>query len=102
MGLTDREKKILEEMEQAFKSEDPRLVSTIERATARPKKFLLNLALILLGISLLLAGVITKISLIGIAGFGIALLGAATFHFSGRGLKAPKGRSLQDRWNKRQ
>ena len=54
MGLTDREKQIIEQMERALASEDPRLVATMERK--RPS-ILLNLLVIGLGIALILAGV---------------------------------------------
>ena len=38
MGLTDREKKIIEEMEAALTAEDPKLVATMERAPRRDRK----------------------------------------------------------------
>jgi len=99
MGLTDREKQIIDEMERAFKSEDPRLVSTLEKA--RPS-LLLNIIAISLGMAALLAGVATKITLLGIAGFLVALVGAATIRLRPRGFKAPKVKGrMQDRWNKR-
>ena len=36
MGLTDREKKIIDEMERALASEDPRLAAALER-NVRPR-----------------------------------------------------------------
>ena len=97
MGLSDREKKIIEEMEAALKAEDPRLVATLERT--RPS-LLLNVAAILIGIATLLTGVITKISLVGIVGFLIALAGAATIRLK-PALKRKSGSRLAERWERR-
>jgi len=107
MGLTDREKQIIEQMERALASEDPRLVATMERK--RPS-ILLNLLAIGLGIALILAGVVAKLAILGIVGFLVALAGAATIRI-GRigkvgnielGAKGPKkGNRIQDRWDRR-
>ena len=110
MGLTDREKKIIEEMEAALTAEDPKLVATMERA---PRRFGLNIAGILLGIALILTGVITKTAILGILGFLVALFSAATIRMKPIGakisgivggsnrLKAPKRSRIQDRWDRR-
>ena len=110
MGLTDREKKIIEEMEAALTAEDPKLVATMERA---PRRFGLNIAGILLGIALILSGVIAKLAILGIVGFLVALVSAATIRikpfgakFSGiapgsNRSKAPKRSRIQDRWDRR-
>lgn len=103
MGLTDREKKIIEEMEAALTAEDPRLVATMER---RRPSLVLNILAILLGISLLLAGVISKLAILGIAGFLVALVGAATIRIGKVDLSDLKGKSskrarIQDRWDRR-
>ena len=84
MGLTDREKKIIEEMEAALQAEDPRLVATMERS--RPSLFL-NLAAIFVGMALLLAGVIAKTAVLGLLGFLVALAGAATIRIKPKALK---------------
>ncbi|MBU6263917.1 MAG: DUF3040 domain-containing protein, partial [Actinomycetales bacterium] len=55
MGLTDREKQIIAEMERALSTEDPRLAATLEQ-NGRPR-IGKNIALILLGIALVLSGV---------------------------------------------
>ena len=104
MGLTDREKQIIEQMERALASEDPRLVATMERK--RPS-ILLNLLAIGLGIALILAGVVAKLAILGIVGFLVALAGAATIRrgrigkieISAKG--AMKGNRIQDRWDRR-
>jgi hypothetical protein len=50
MGLSDREKKIIEEMEAALQAEDPKLVATMERS--RPS-MVYNFAAIIIGLALL-------------------------------------------------
>ena len=107
MGLTDREKKIIEEMEAALQAEDPRLVATMERS--RPSLFF-NLTAICVGIALLLSGVIAKMAILGVVGFLIALAGAATIRVKpiAQGAKgARKGKrgdgpgKMQARWDRR-
>ena len=110
MGLTDREKKIIEEMEAALTAEDPKLVATMERA---PRRFGLNIAGILLGIALILTGVITKTAILGILGFLVALASAATIRIkpiaakigagsrASRASRASKRSRIQDRWDRR-
>ena len=101
MGLTDREKKIIEEMEAALTAEDPRLVASM--GEHRPN-ILLNLLGILLGIALILAGVIAKFALLGVAGFLVALVSAATIRIgriNGLSFKAPKSGKMQQRWDRR-
>ena len=101
MGLTDREKKIIDEMERALASEDPRLAAALER-NVRPR-LLLNIAAILAGIALILAGVIANFALLGVAGFLIALTGAVTIRIGKVEIKAkdPRGARIQDRWDRR-
>jgi hypothetical protein len=62
-----------------------------------------NIALILFGIALVLSGVIAKLAILGIAGFLVALLGAATIRVGKVSLKAkaPKSNRIQDRWDRR-
>lgn len=97
MGLSDREKKIIEEMEAALKAEDPRLVATIERS--RPS-LVLNIVAILIGVATLLTGVITKIALVGIIGFLILLAGAATIRLKPT-LKGEGKGKMAARWDRR-
>ena len=107
MGLSERERKIIEEMEAALQAEDPRLVATMERE--RPS-ILINAFAILAGFTLLLTGVITKLPFLGVLGFLIVLGGAATIRIRPLGAKGAlkgsinkgkPGNRMQDRWNKR-
>jgi hypothetical protein len=101
MGLTDREKKIIEEMEAALTAEDPRLVASMGKH--RPN-IVLNVLGVLVGLGMILAGVIANFALLGVAGFLVALASAATVRI-GRvkelKIKAPKSNRIQDRWDRR-
>ena len=106
MGLTDREKKIIEEMEAALTAEDPRLAASLVKPV-RPS-ILLNVIGLLAGIALILAGVIAKLALLGILGFIIALASVATARIGKFSIKAPNsgksgkpGGGMQARWDRR-
>lgn len=81
MALSDRERRLLAEMEAALASDDPRLQSTLaggNTATAlrkAPGGALAGLALIVAGIGILFAGLISQIVPLGVAGFIVALVG---------------------------
>lgn len=107
MGLTDRERQIIEEMEAALSAEDPKLVATMSR---RRPSIALNIVAILLGITLLLSGVIAKLTALGIVGFLVALAGAATIRIRPKvtglnlnpGAKGQGGPGrMQQRWDRR-
>ncbi|MFM8447071.1 MAG: DUF3040 domain-containing protein [Candidatus Nanopelagicaceae bacterium] len=100
MGLTDREKKIIEEMEAALTAEDPRLVASMGQH--RPN-IALNVLGVLLGLGLILAGVIANFAPLGVAGFLVALASAATVRgrIGAVKFKAPKSNRIQDRWDRR-
>ena len=114
MPLSDREKRLLDEMEAALLTEDPRLVSALSASPLSPSKnrIIKGVALLLLGLVTVLAGVISKTAPIGIVGFLIALTGVITvissFSASGKvkslskGSKTPRNTSkLRDRMDKR-
>jgi hypothetical protein len=106
MGLTDRERQIIEEMEAALSAEDPKLVATMSR---RRPSIALNIFAILLGITLLLSGVIAKLTILGIIGFLVALAGAATIRIRPKvgalklapGSKGQGPGRMQERWDRR-
>ena len=72
MALSDREQKLLEQMERALAFEDPKLVSAL-RAPLGPRPSARNVGVAVLavvaGISLLVAGVMSQIIALGILGF---------------------------------
>ena len=81
MALSERERRLLAEMEAALASDDPRLQSTLtggDTATLirkTPGSALLGIALIFGGIALLFTGLIAQIAPLGVAGFIVALIG---------------------------
>ena len=102
MGLTDREKKIIEEMEAALSAEDPRLAASLEKPV-RPN-ILRNVLGLIAGIALILTGVIAKFALIGVLGFLVALASLATIRVGKLTIKAPKppkSGGMQARWDRR-
>ena len=106
MALSDRERRLLAEMEAALASDDPRLQSTLaggDTATIlrkAPGGALAGLALIVAGIGILFAGLISQVAPIGVAGFIVALTGVllALRAFSQKGLPA-KPRAMRARGN---
>ena len=110
MPLSDHEKRMLQEMEAAHLTEDPRLVSALT-GDAKPtgrNRVLLALGLIALGILVLFGGLIAKLTPVGVLGFIIALGGVITAISSIAGPSLPKsprtsslGARLEQRWDKR-
>jgi hypothetical protein len=122
MALSDRERRLLAEMEAALASDDPRLQSTLSGDTATlirraPGGALAGLAIIVAGIAILFGGLIAQITLLGVAGFIVALAGLILVlrSFAGKSagsatgigkLRSPKaprsfGARLQERWDRR-
>ena len=113
MPLSDREKRLLEEMEAALLTEDPRLVSALtSKAPVSPSRhrIMAGGGLVILGLITLFGGLISQVTPIGILGFVIALSGVITAISSispmSRGPRQPKSRSnlsarLEQRWENR-
>lgn len=119
MALSDRERRLLAEMEAALASDDPRLQSTLtggDTATLlrkAPGGAIAGVALIVAGIGILFAGLIAQIVPLGVAGFIVALVGLifALRAISAKGLpsapRRPRGSGsslserLQQRWDQR-
>ena len=114
MALSDRERRLLAEMEAALASDDPRLQSTLsggDTATLirkAPGSLLLGIGLILSGIAILFTGLIAQIAPLGVLGFIVALVGLlmALRSLSIKGPRVAKpsrslGDRLQDRWDRR-
>lgn len=102
MPLSDHEKRLLEEMEQALATDDPRLVSALNGGKIAPARIGLSLVLILIGILTLLGGLVAKVTPVGIAGFVIALVGLvmALSSLSFKLPTAPRlGSRFEERWN---
>lgn len=70
MPLSEYEQRVLEQMEQQLRSDDPKLADAISGAAVRrPRNVVLGTLLGLAGIGLLVAGVATSIVVLGIIGF---------------------------------
>lgn len=80
MPLSDRERKLLAEMEQALSADDPRLSSTLTGNRTFPgrNRVLAGVGALLAGLAILLGGLVSQTVPVGIAGFVIALGGLFT------------------------
>lgn len=113
MSLSDRERRLLAEMEAALATDDPRLQTTLTEG--RPSRFrtkpLTASLLIVAGISILFTGLIAHLTALGVAGFIVALGGVLALV---RGVsqnqisapRSPRKRSslstrLEQRWERR-
>lgn len=115
MSLSEHERKLLAQMEEALSADDPHLVSTLTGTRLYPgrNRVLLGAALAVLGILTIFAGLISKLTPVGILGFLISLAGVtlAISALSGvSALRAPKSHRtkkgglnsrLEDRWERR-
>lgn len=122
MALSDRERRLLAEMEAALASDDPRLQSALsggDTATmlrGKSSSLLVSGLLILVGIVTLFTGLISQIPLIGVVGFLISLTGvlvairalsapikgaARAAKGSAKGSKRGLNSRMQERWDRR-
>ena len=114
MPLSDHEKRMLQEMEAALLTEDPRLFSALSGTGPSPKRprLLASLGLVLMGITVLFTGLVAKLTPVGVLGFAIALagiilalssFGANTARSATKGARKSKGLNtkLQSRWDER-
>jgi hypothetical protein len=119
MPLSEHERRLLAQMEEALAVDDPRLVSAMSGSTGVSRNRLgLGVALVIAGLAILFGGLIAQITIIGLAGFLTALTGSILIYRAvtapgalvpaaskGSG-KAPRARKklgdrLQDRWDQR-
>ena len=112
MPLSDREKRLLDEMEAALLTEDPRLVSALSAGPVSParNRIMIGAGLVLLGLATLFGGLVSKVTPIGILGFLIALSGVisaiSSFAPKARAPKKARSRStlsarMEKRWDNR-
>lgn len=114
MALSEHERKLLAQMEEALSVDDPQLVSTLTGTRLYPgrNRILLGVALTVIGIATIFAGLISKTTPVGILGFLISLAGVtlAVYALSGvSALRVPSNRArkgklnsrLEDRWERR-
>ena len=119
MPLSEHERRLLAQMEEALAVDDPRLVSAMSGSSGVSRNRLgLGVALLIAGLATLFGGLIAQITIIGLGGFLIALTGSVLIYravttpgalvpASAQGSKkAPRARKklgdrLQDRWDQR-
>ncbi|MBU3715601.1 MAG: DUF3040 domain-containing protein [Candidatus Nanopelagicaceae bacterium] len=114
MPLSEHEKRLLAEMEEALAADDPRLISAFSGKTPSRTRVVVGFLLIVVGIFGLLTGMVSQTPLIGIAGFAISLSGAvlAISNLGGlmnslkdrvpREKKGPKWSArFEERWDRR-
>ena len=76
MPLSEHEKRLLAEMEEALAADDPRLISTFSGKTPSRSRVVAGFGLIIVGIFVLFGGLISQTPPLGIAGFIFSLVGA--------------------------
>ena len=76
MPLSEHEKRLLAEMEEALAADDPRLISTFSGKTPSRSRVVAGFGLIIAGIFILFGGLISQTPPLGIAGFLFSLVGA--------------------------
>ena len=119
MPLSEHERRLLAQMEEALAVDDPLLVSAMSGSSGVSRNRLgLGVALLIAGLATLFGGLIAQITIVGLGGFLIALTGSVLIYravttpgalvpASSQGSeKAPRARKklgdrLQDRWDQR-
>jgi len=117
MALSEREQRLLAEMEEALSVDDPRLVSTLNGSRTRIGASIgIAIAFVLGGFSILFAGLIAQLTLVGVGGFVVALVGVILLinglaNAGAKSGKSPKRarrsfgqgftKGLEDRWDQR-
>jgi hypothetical protein len=119
MPLSEHEKRLLAQMEEALAADDPRLVNAMSGSSGVSRNRLgLGVALLIAGLATLFGGLIAQLTIVGLGGFLIALTGSVLIYravttpgalvpASSQGSeKAPRARKklgdrLQDRWDQR-
>ncbi len=92
MPLSEEELRLLEQMERALVEEDPKFASTLRgtsfRRSARRRAIVAGIAFVI-GVTILMAGAVLRVSPLGIGGFVVMLLSATV------GLTAVRGHAHQ-------
>jgi hypothetical protein len=121
MPLSEHEQRLLEQMERALYAEDPKFASSLRSTSgtrASRGRAALGVLGVLVGLGLLLAGVATMITALGVAGFVLMLVGAVGIYSAVRArplvatddatpqAAAPRANPgfmnrLEDRWRRR-
>lgn len=101
MPLSEREQRLLAQMEAALSAEDPKLVSTLTGKVHRPRP-VAAIALVVIGIALLFTGLISQLPPVGILGFIAALAGTYLAINAWRRRTGAFFARLEERWKERE
>lgn len=114
MALSEREQKLLEEMERGLYASDADFANRVAKRSAPSAKRLIGgTALAVIGLSILLFAVIIQFAIFGVVGFLVVLTGlvVASSNISQAPTPGPKsstakpakkpGGSFEDRWDRR-
>ena len=100
MALSDREQRLLAEMEEALSADDPRLVSTLNGSNSRVGASIgIAIAALLGGFAILFAGLVAQLTLVGVGGFLVALVGVILR--ARRSFTQGFTKGMEDRWDQR-
>jgi ABC-type xylose transport system permease subunit len=111
MALSDREQRLLDELERGFYETDANFANKISNPSARtPAKLIAGLSIALIGISLIVFAVIIQVAFFGVAAFLVTLAGllVASSNLNPQASapsaapKAPRKNWFEERWERRQ
>ena len=104
MAFSDEERRVLEEMERQLSGSNADVVNPSARR-ANPTLVTIGVLVLVAGVGVLLAGVVLQFPIVGVAGFGVMMIGAmltANRRGDARPASAPRTESkLADRWERR-
>ncbi len=113
MALSEREQKLLDELERGLYESDASLANRMKRPSgSSPKKLVGGAVVALMGLSLLIVAVVLQFSPMGVVGFlvmlaGLILASSNTGSSPGKPTAskakkpAPSRGTFEDRWNRR-
>ena len=111
MGLSEREQKLLEEMERNLMAQDAEFAKAISNTTSANQsagKLVLGVLILLSGVGLLVLSVALQVAFFGVVAFMVMVIGLviASANFKIPELPAatgekPKTNFFEDRWNQR-
>jgi len=115
MGLSDREQKLLEELERGLMSGEGSLARKARNVGNSAARIIAGVLLVLIGLSVLVTGVVVQLPPVGVLGFLIMLGGlilalanaelpdlGSAFPKPGSGGRNPNRNFFEDRWDRRQ
>lgn len=115
MGLSERERKLLEELERGLMEEDSSFAAKVERVGNPAVRVIGGALLAVIGLGVLLTGVFVQFAPVGVLGFLVMLAGlvvatsniqlpdiSASLPKPGSNPAGPGRNFFEDRWDRRQ